>query len=568
MKEKLPYDDILKQRLSEYESEVSGDMFERIMHMRGISEPSVDEVVKQKLTDHESNVPSDLFDRIMIERAFKEPSSEDVIKHKLVDHTSTVPSDMFERIMNTREGRRPVVAWWQTRRFRLAMAALILTLLLIGYKISENDGLNASNSGNSKNIVSNNKNNSEGSVTASGTRQEGVTNTPEKINEGVVSASGARQEGATSTNNLNTKSDNINQKNINRKNETHEILTPRKGVNKGDATSLANKTDILASNSTKITSNLPQPTFNPSISSTSPSQTDDNPKQLSSETEMPISRNSELFNPLYISFPKGIALSSPSHEDVVKALPCPEPDGCPTFGSRGGGRPTWYIDVYGAPEYAFRSLKANSLEYTDYRNSRDTIETSQYAFSAGARATAVFGNGFLLRGGIVYAQTNEKFQRDSFGIGNIKTIINKNLVTGQIDTSIEITYGIFRKTRYNHYRSLDFTIQGGYEFGLTENVTIGLNGGLNFNIKTGRKATILGQDLQHLVISKDNTIYQTSVGTSLVGSVAAYYRLTYRWQLMIEPQFRYYLKPITKSDYGLRQSYSNAGLNIGLRYRL
>ena len=115
---------------------------------------------------------------------------------------------------------------------------------------------------------------------------------------------------------------------------------------------------------------------------------------------------------------------------------------------------------------------------------------------------------------------------------------------------------------------MDFTIQGGYEFGLTENVTIGLNGGVNFNIKTGRKATILGQDLQPLVISKDNTIYQTSVGISLVGSVAAYYRLTYRWQLMIEPQFRYYLKPITKSDYGLRQSYSNAGLNIGLRYRL
>ena len=162
----------------------------------------------------------------------------------------------------------------------------------------------------------------------------------------------------------------------------------------------------------------------------------------------------------------------------------------------------------------------------------------------------------------------EKFQKDSFGIGNIRYIIDKNPNTGQLDTvQVEITNGIFRKTRYNQYRSLDFTIQGGYEFGLTENVSIGVNGGVNFNIKTGRKATILGQDLQPLVISKDNSIYQTSVGTSLVGSVAAYYRLNYKWQLMIEPQFRYYLKPITKSDYGLRQSYSNAGLNIGLRCR-
>ncbi len=527
MKEKLPYDDILKQRLSEYESEVSGDMFERIMHIRSVGEPSVDEVVKQKLADHVSNVPSDLFDRIMIERAFKEPSSEDIIKHKLVDHTSSVPTDMFERIMNTREGRRPVIAWWQTGRFRLAMAALIIALLLIGYKTLENRNFNTSDDNeNSKNIVLNNKN------------TEGVTNTPEMIN-------------------------------IETQNQTHEIITPRKGVNKDNATSLANKTDILASNSTKITSNLPQPTFNPSISSAAPSQTDDNSQQLSSETEMPISRNSELFNPLHISFPKGIALAAPSHEDVVKALPCPGPDGCPTFGSKGGGRPMWYVDAYGAPEYAFRILKANSLEYTDYRNSRDTIEASQYAFSAGARATAVFGNGFLLRGGIVYAQTNEKFQRDSLFTGNIRYVIDKNPTTGQLDTAkIIITDGIYRSTRYNHYRSLDFTIQGGYEFGLTENITIGLNAGVNINIKTAPKATVLGQDMLPLVISKNNTIYQTSVGTSLVGSVAAYYRLSYKWQLMIEPQFRYYLKPITKSDYGLRQSYSNAGLNIGLRYRL
>ena len=558
MKEKLPYDDILKQRLSEYESEISSDLFERIMLTRGTNEPSADEIVKEKLAEHKSGVPSDLFDRIMIERAFKEPSSEDIIKHKLISHTSTVPSDMFERIMSTRESRRPVVAWWQTGRFRLAMTALILALLLIGYKISENGSLNEPNKENTNNIVSNSNNTSEGSVNASGIQQEEVINSPKGINKEI-----------TSVNNLNKKSDNINQKNIIAKNETHEILTPQIGVNKGDTTSIANKTDMLASNSTKITSNLPQSTFNPFVLNNASSQIDENSQQLLSKREMPISRNSELINPLYISFPEGIALVPPLHEDVIKALPCTGPDGCPTFGSKKGGRPVLYIDAYVAPEYASRSLKANSTEYTEYRNSRDTIETSQYAFSAGTRATAMFGNGFLLRGGIVYAQTNEKFQRDSFFTGNIRYVIDKNPTTGQLDTAkIIITDGIVRSTRYNHYRSFDFTIQGGYEFGLTENLTIGLNAGANFNIKTGQKATVLGQDMLPLVISKNNTIYQTSVGTSLVGSVAAYYRLNYKWQLMVEPQFRYYLNPITKSDYGLRQSYSNAGLNIGLRYRL
>ena len=538
MKEKLPYDDILKQRLVEYESQVSSDMFERIMLTRGIIEPSVDELVNQKLADYESNVPSDLFDRIMIERAFKEPSLEDIVKHKLVDHTSNLPSDMFERIVSTRESRRPVVAWWQTGRFRLAMAALILALLLIGYKISENNGLNAPNSENSKNIVSDKKNTPSQRDAFGRGINEGVINTSENINNKIVTGIETQQMGVTST-------------------------------NKNNATSLTTKTDILASNSTKITSNLSQPTFNPPIAIIPISQNDDNSQLLSSQSEIPNPINNESLNLLNIFSQKGIALAPASHEDLVKALPCLGPDGCPTFGSKRGGRPAWYLDVYGAPEYAFRSLKANSIEYTEYRNSRDTIESSQYAFSAGARATAVFGNGFLLRGGIVYAQTNEKFQRDSFGIGNIRYVIDKNPTTGQLDTvQVEITNGIFRKTRYNHYRSLDFTIQGGYEFGLTENVTIAFNAGANFNIKTWRKATVLGQDLQPLIITKDNSIYQTSVGTSLVGSVAGYYQLNYKCQLMIEPQFRYYLKPITKSDYGLRQSYSNVGLNIGLRFRL
>ncbi len=244
----------------------------------------------------------------------------------------------------------------------------------------------------------------------------------------------------------------------------------------------------------------------------------------------------------------------------------PGTDACPTFTIRKSSRLRYYVDAFGAPEYAFRSLKASTDEFLTYRNTRDTVERTNFGYSAGARASVVLRNGITLRGGVVYARNNEVLRKDSSTIRLISVTISQ--ITGD---TIGWNYegGIIRKTRLNNLQTFDFTTQIGYELPIAEKLTIGINAGANINILTQVKATILDKDLQLLTLNESNTIYNKSVGTSLVGSIAVYYNLTNRLDLMVEPYVKHYLKPLSKNpDYPLRQSYTNTGLMIGVRFRL
>ncbi len=587
MKEDFTHDDILKQRLEDYESQVPDDMFERIMSQRALPDSSSDDILKAKLAGFESAIPADMFDRIMNERSNLEPTLDDVFNAKLADykspipanmfnnvmnerenihtqfdsavqtklngHESNMPADMFERIMNERDNRKPVAAWWQTNRFRLAFAALFLLLLSFGYWSVSNSSIQK---GEINTVASGSNNQSQ--VSKSDNRNEGF-NKKEEIENGVAQSSSP----TLSNNDINTI--NIVEKKDGNK-ITGQLSDVYKSIKKtGDSNIKAVKT---ASNAAIITANVPQQVNNPiSVSPVIVSSSVVDNSMTAAHSEIP-NRITYESTPIDILSNKGIQPNVLSHEAVLKVLPCPSPDGCPTFGKKRSGSILWYLDAYAAPEYAMRNLKSTSNEYNDYLTARDTVEKSMYAFGAGVRATAMLPSSFLLRGGLVYAQTNEKFQKDSFIEQKIRYVVDKNPTTGQLDTvSIEVSSGIFRQTRYNHYRSFDFTIQGGYEYPLSDNLTLGLNAGVNFNIRTTMKATVLAQDLQPLVVSKSNTIYRTTVGTSVVGSVATYWRLSYKWQLMVEPQVRCYLNPISRTDYVLNQKYVNIGLNTGLRYR-
>jgi hypothetical protein len=586
MKEDFTHDDILKQKLGDYESQVPDDMFERIMSQRVSKDVSSDEILKDKLANYESALPTGMFDRIMNERSNLEPTLDDIfnakladykspipanmfnnvmnerenihtqfdsaIQAKLDDYESTMPGDMFERIMNERDNRKPLAAWWQTNRYRLVAAALLCLFCIGGYWSVSNfysdKKEDIKNTFDSKNALKSSR----------------VDNSIENLNKKETIEQSVIQPNTPTLSNdiaLNKNSDKKNGHKI-----TGQLTDLYKSIYKSDVGNT--KADKTASNSAIVTLNNPQQINNPNSVSPviMPSPVADN--SISTANSESLNRIIYEAIPLEI-ISKGITNNNTlSHEAILKALPCPSPDGCPTFGKKRATSLLWYLDGYVAPEYAMRNLKSTSNEYNDYLTARDTVEKSMYAFGAGVRATAMLPSGFLLRGGIVYAQTNEKFQKDSFGVGNIRYVVDKNPTTGQLDTvSIEVTSGFFRKTRYNHYRSFDFTLQGGYEYPISDNLTLGLNAGVNFNIRTAMKATVLAQDLQPLVVSSTNTIYRTTVGTSVVGSVAAYWQLSYKWQLMIEPQVRYYLNPISRTDYVLNQKYINIGLNTGLRYR-
>jgi hypothetical protein len=543
------HDASLRERLDNHASIVPSNIFDKIAQERDNNqrlEETQDANLRDRLDNHISVVSSSLFDRISIERDTRITNDDlhATLGEKFADFESAVPSDMFDRIMDERDKRKPLVTWWQSPRFRWAIAASVLLLLATVFAYNKRQW-----------------------ATDSGLSGTGIA-TLNAINNEQKAENTQNTEGANISNTLLKSSQNSTDEN-----SPITQYANRNSKNANNITTFSLPIDKAASNSTIITSNLTKQNFiqDDGTSETQPTKTtqlDYNPMLYSSNLETN-NRSVIVVSPLNGLNTRGVATSPLSHDKLKQAMPCLGPDaGCPTFGPT-GMRKAFFIDAYGAPEMSFRRLKAISNEFVDYRNARDTTEKTFTGYSAGLRASMVFDNGISIRAGAVYAQKNERFRKDSAVQGNITwTVVQRP--NGIRDTlSADIETSVLRQTRYNRYRTVDFTIQLGYELPIADRLTVGINAGANINLYNTIKATILGKDLQGFSVSASNTIYNNSVGVSLVGSLAGYYDLTDRMQLMVEPQFRHYLRPLTKNpEYQLQQSYNQLGLAVGVRFKL
>jgi hypothetical protein len=564
MKEHTPFDDFFRDRLGEHESPFSDSIFDRLMSEREEAMPSenptnffrdkledfespvpkglfndviktheenlVGNFFKEALENHASSVPVGMFEGMMQSR--EETQTSSIFKDKLDNHASIVPDDMFDCIMGKRKRR---IIWWQPRRVAVAVFVLFLGFGAMGY------------------LFLNKKSDTQ------------------------LAKNGSNTEGSLSKEN--------NQKNIDNQSITHsDIIISDKNTNKDERLfSASTQTKLKTTTAFKITNttinstvSIPTNTITanpitdlPEPKGTVPSQQNQSYVQIISKTDDQKPQNTNYLIPTLplVQNTEGVAFSSEKNKLTNESLCAMLPDGCPTFGRRRMGK-TWFIEAYGAPELMMRRFKANSSEFEPYRVARDTTETVLLGYAAGVRVAMVFDNGIVVKGGVSYVNGRERFVRDSVGYGKVTTTTVFDPVTGITDTTIEKEVGIFRTTRFNQYRSLDFSLQGGYEMALSSNFRVGFNAGANINLWQSKKVSLYDSALQLQDMSNNENVFNQYLGVNLVGSITAYWQMTDRTQLMVEPYIRHYLKPITNSNYQIQQSYTNMGLAIGLRYRL
>jgi hypothetical protein len=613
MKEDLPpYNDFFKKKLENHESSTPDDLFDNIMRKRGgsSSEPSdapYNDFFKKKLGNHESLVSEDLFDRLIRNREGSDVLPSDApLRERILEHTEAVSKPTFEAVIEERERRRRALVW----RFAAAMLLFFTAYLVF---LNKNSSLNGVDGKTSRPVnLDNNKTQAENeeskdtniSTTVAqspvSSNQPAISNNQSKNTEGVIFSQSHKSltvnnqsknisVSKTALANALTESNRSKVSTTNSHNILFKVIDSLKMV--------SNSTNFITEHTAEqqiiiptvpivfYSSTAEVAKFNhfldesKGLEVTSPSASNST-LSVQSNQDLTLNNQTPLFDNLSIFKLKNIALPAPQLKNPCKTGPG---DGCPSFGKqrkRGGGEKSIYVDVYGAPEYAFRRLTENLPEMTSYRQARDTVESPWYAFSVGARASLVFESGLALRTGFVYNQTNEVAVFDSLGVGK-KTLEFEETYTprlgGGFDTTRVLkstTYqlGVFRTTMHNRYRSIDIPLQLGFEVPMNDYWSFSLNGGVNFNISSWRKANILGEKRMRQDVSSDfgqpNTIFSNSLGFSIFGSIAAYRHIGGHLQLVIEPSVRHYLQPITRSDYALKQAYTNAGLIFGLRYRL
>ncbi len=244
---------------------------------------------------------------------------------------------------------------------------------------------------------------------------------------------------------------------------------------------------------------------------------------------------------------------------------------CPPFKS---GNTDWFVEVYAAPELAFKSIE-NISATPQYLQRKDSSESMRLGYSAGVRLIKPITDNFLVKAGVQYTQINEKFTYRTENEVRTTTVISvRTIIRGPgdtlriTDTSTVQQTGFKNNTIRNRYRSFDIPVTLGYQFG-NDNLQFGVNAGVVFNISSWYQGVILDSSMSAVPITKGSTsIYKNNIGLGLYGGFSVLKKLGEDTQLFFEPYFRYNLSGITSEQSSFKQRFSLGGLSIGLRYNL
>jgi hypothetical protein len=249
-------------------------------------------------------------------------------------------------------------------------------------------------------------------------------------------------------------------------------------------------------------------------------------------------------------------------------------DACPN--ANGAQRNDWYIELYGSPDYTFKSITGNGAS-ANYLQKKDSTEHLRGGFTVGARFSKTIGEHTYLKLGIQYNQINELFsQRKEDQVQTTTVIVRRTITTPQgttttvTDTSsvTQIGYRVIKSM--NHYKNVELPVMLGYEFGMPDaNWRFTINGGLIIGLSSWYMGETIDTSLQVVAInSKSNSgVYEHSFTTSIYSSLGIYRRITPQLDVFAEPYFRYNILG-TNSLYGVNQRFGAAGISLGTRIQL
>ncbi len=243
---------------------------------------------------------------------------------------------------------------------------------------------------------------------------------------------------------------------------------------------------------------------------------------------------------------------------------------CPPNGR--SKRNDWYLEVYGSPDLALKSVKAKSN--AGYVSRKDSSETQQLSYTAGFRVSRTIGNNLLVKTGLQYSQINERFDLRTENERRITTVVTIRTIVGQngADSTVRDTTSMeqigYRVQRtYNRYRSLDIPILLSYEFG-NDQLKFAVNAGAIINLHSWYSGNSFNDSLAVVPIdSKSSGIYKQNIGVGLYAGFSIIKPVSNRFNLFLEPYFRYNFSNMSRSA-GYTQRFNAAGISFGIRYSI
>ncbi len=490
----------------------------------------------------------------------EENNLDQLFRDGLRDYESPLSNTLWDKLDAAREeDKKPKgIIWW---KWGLSASLVILLSAAVLYLFSSQE--------NASTVPSLNRN-----------AELPTTNVPqtERREQTIDEVENSKQ--ITSNNNISTSTAEVEPKQHelfeNGLNSSKEITrqlnatTPRNSLEKVEISSDQARTQILTETNNGEINNVGSTTTTNTSSQALTTKSNNSQPPIASVTKTGSAEKKQLTQRLNFLKTSAATLltEAPNLEDAFTAPPIKipfswGPKGCYSFA---GGRIKYdyYVDAFIAPEYVSRTLTARTTEDENYRQRRDDTEATLYGLSGGVRLSIVTRRGLALRTGIVYNRTLERFNLEKEGDTRIVQIVQ----AGTMDTITTIETGTTILRSYNRYHSIDIPLLLGYEIDLGK-FNFSINSGVYFNIFARQKGKILSQSDEPEFITSNNpqriNAFEKDLGISIYGSVGLTYQIRSNLQLLVEPNLRYQLKPITLETYPLEQQYINVGLLLGVR---
>ena len=527
------FDDMMRSRLNNHESQVPQDMFDNIRHRIDAMDQSFDAAVSTQVINYASAVPANMFDDVNGRMEFLDQAFDADINSRLNNYQSIVPADMWQRIMTNKDKRRPVAWWW---------AAALLFLVLSGgllYYFNENN----------RNLPTN-----------------GINKT------GVNEADMTVKDKETSNKNPLTINDDITVNHLpsNNSNPAGQIFS-NKELNSTPSVIPPNQENFFSTNN-KTKKGGPPATrgiFKGNGEEDNETSANRYNSSLPNETAIMNDANNQfLFRQLIRS-----SLEKLSPRQLLQANLKTPAIQCPINGDE--PRNEWYVELYASPMMVFKNV-ADKVAGKNIRTGMDSTLHKQLSFNAGINLVKNIGEHFLLKAGVQYNQVNEVFRNTR--VNEIKLITTIRIRTVILalgdtiyirDTSVIQQTGTVTRQKQNHYKSWDIPIIIGYEFG-GKDLRLNANVGVIANIRSSYKGDMLDTIQQTINIAdyKKTGVYKTNIGLGIYAGLGIVKSLSEKTDLWIEPHARINLANMTTDAAWFKQKNIVAGLSVGVRYKL
>jgi hypothetical protein len=248
---------------------------------------------------------------------------------------------------------------------------------------------------------------------------------------------------------------------------------------------------------------------------------------------------------------------------------------CPS--ANGKPRNDLYGEVYFAPDFTSKIITTSLPISQNYLDKKQNTEQSMVGFTIGARVSKNLGEHFLIKAGLQYTQANEKFtyrtenERKQTIVINIKTISRPGIGDTLIsDTTVFTQIGYRTQSNVNTYKHFEIPITLAYEFGAKDSkFKYAINGGIIANITSWYEGRTIDTTfaLTQIGLKENQGFYQHQFGISFYGAISIIRKINETIDVFAEPYYRYGVNNI-KGKIGFNQWFNSTGIQFGVRIKL